>query len=226
MKNIERKISLDFSRKSKTNISFSNQSDFNSRVFLITLYDDGVLYKPDITDIAYVNVLRSDGTNAAFSGEITSDGLIKYTAGAWALGVAGITSFSVSIRDSGNRKLTSSPFTVDIAPGLYLGEDVNSNDTLPSVFEDMMMELAEVKLAESGREDNEKKRVNSEIIRIAHEKERTNNETERIGNEEERMTNENMRVINEDLRSKITAAIIEGVDNLLSIQNKYISGEV
>ena len=55
---------------------------------------------------------------------------------------------------------------------------------------------------------------------------RTNNEKERIGNEEERMTNENMRVLNEDLRAKITSAIIEGVDNLLSIQNKFISGEV
>ena len=226
MKNIERKISLDFSIKSKTNISFSNQSDFNSRVFLITLFDDGVLYKPDLTDTAYVNVLRSDGTNSAFSAEITSNGLVKYTAGSWALGVAGITSFSVSIRDSGNRKLTSSPFTIDIAPGLYLGEDVNSNENLPSVFEDMMMEIAGVKLAESERIAAEDKRNNSEIIRIAHEKERTNNEKERIGNEEERMTNENMRVLNEDLRAKITSAIIEGVDNLLSIQNKFISGEV
>ncbi len=161
MNEIVRKISLDLSRKSNISLMFSSQTDMNSRVFLISLFDDGRPYFISLGTSVAVNVKRSDGTSAAFIAEVTEEGCVKYTAGAWALGMAGETCFSVSLYDGNGQKLTSSCFTVDVAPGLYLGLEVGEDDEEQNIYDSMMNKFAESiaqaenaqKAAEKGAED-------------------------------------------------------------------------
>ncbi len=161
MNEIVRKISLDLSRKSNINLIFSSQTDMNSRVFLISLFDDGRPYLISSETSAAVNVKRSDGSSGAFIAEITEDGRVKYTAGSWALGVAGLTNFSVSLYNGNAQKLTSSSFTVDIAPGLYLGLEVGEDNEEQNIYDSMMNKFSESiakaekaqKSAEKGAED-------------------------------------------------------------------------
>ncbi len=141
MKEITRKISLDLSRKSNVKFVFASQADAESRTFLISLFDDGAPYRIGNGITAAVNVLRADETSSSFLADVTDEGCVKYTAGAWALGVAGITQFSVSLYDANGGRLTSSSFTVNIAPGLYLGEDIDGNDEVQSAFAGMMEQL-------------------------------------------------------------------------------------
>ncbi len=161
MNEIVRRISLDLSRKSNISLIFSSQTDMNSRVFLISLFDDGRPYFITSETSVAVNVKRSDGTSAAFIADVTEDGIVKYTAGSWALGVAGLTNFSVSLYNGNAQKLTSSSFTVDIAPGLYLGLEVGEDDEEQNVYDSMLNKFAEAiaeaekaqKSAEKGAED-------------------------------------------------------------------------
>ncbi len=147
MNEVVRRISLDLSRRSNTSLIFSSQLDMNSRVFLITLFDDGKRYYVEGSMTASVNVSRSDGTSAAFVADITDDGCVRYTAGSWALGIAGLTKFSVSLYEGEDKKLTSSCFTVDIAEGLYLGNDLSLNYNEKNTFQSMMNEVSAQKAA-------------------------------------------------------------------------------
>ncbi len=224
MQDVVRKISLDFLRKSNVHISFSNQTDANSRVFLIKLYSDGELYDVNSADSVFVNVLRPDETSATFAADITSDGYVKYVAGGWSLAVPGIAKFSVSLYDGNNsKKLTSSTFTIDIAPGLYIGTDLNQNDDDRTAFWDMMIQLAKFSRDETDRKNAENERVLNESQRQENEISRKELYDEISASEIKRVENENIRIDNELKRTIVNNALITGLDNLLLIQERYIS---
>ncbi len=203
MNDVIRRISLDLSRKSNVSLIFSSQMDMNSRVFLIKLFDDGRPYRVPSGVTAAINVLRSNGTCSAFIAEVTADGCVKYTAGSWALGLPGITRFSVSLYDGSDKKLTSSAFSVDIAPGLYLGEDINEDDSAQTAFQNMMVSLAQVRV--------------DELARISAE-------SKRAENEEKRETSENTRVENEENRIELISEMNSALDGLIRMQESHILG--
>lgn len=218
MNEITRRISLDLSRNNNVKISFMGQQDTKSRIILITILDDGVPYKVENVTSVVVNVLRPDGQSLGFAAEVTEDGLIKYVPNSWALGIAGVTRFSITFHDASKRRITTSPFTIDVAQGLYFGANINSSDEKQTAFENMMSELSGVKVAEeervaaeSERETNELNRIRSESVRRLEEKTRSQNEETRIANE--------------SLRCQVTDNLITAVNNLLEIQQQYISSE-
>ncbi len=229
MKEVVRKISLDFSRKSNTRVVFASQSDMNTRVFLISLFDDGAPYFVTKDTIASINVCRADELSAAFTCEVTDDGCVKYTAGAWTLGIAGEAQLSIALRDGQGRRLTSSAFTVDVAPGLYLGSDIDNSDEVQSTYEDVMNLISTFNANESERITAERTRRNEEEARITNESRRyleeswrIERESIRVSNEEARVENENIRIANEEKRCQITDAIATAIDNLLAIQADYL----
>ena len=209
---------MDLSRNNNVHISFAGQQDAKSRIILITILDDGVPYKVENVMSVVVNVLRPDGQSLGFAGEVTEDGLIKYVPGSWALGIAGKTKFSISFYDADRRKLTTSPFTIDVAPAFYLGGSINNIDEHPTAFDNMMSELSGVKAAEELRVAAESAREENELCRIESEEMREFEEQRRKQNEE-------TRIANESLRCQVTDSLITAVNNLLIIQEKYISSE-
>ena len=218
MNEVTRRISLDLSRDNNVHISFASQYDLKSRVILITILDDGAPYKIDKVTSIVVNVLRPDGKSMGYAGYLTEDGLIKYTLGSWALSVVGTTIFSVSFYDADKRKLTTSPFTIDVAPSIYVGTNVSSVEDAQSAFDNMMSELSGVKAAEELRVAAEYARENNELSR-------SRSETVRRLEEETRSQNEETRIANESLRCQVTNNMIIAINNLLEIQQQYISSE-
>lgn len=220
MNDVVRRISLDLSRKNNVNIPFSSQYDAKARVFIISVLDNGVPYKVEKACKAIINILRSDGKNAAYYTEIMDDGLVRYRMNAWALAVAGVTKFSLSICDGSGKKITTAPFTVDISPGLYYGEDINGNVDNQSTFDNMMTELARLNEYELSRAEAEKQREANEQNRRQSEEERDSQEILRIQNEETRISNESARL-------QVTNQLLSSVDNLLAIQEIYMNmGEI
>lgn len=218
MNEVTRRITLDLSRNNNVHISFASQYDLKSRVILITILDDGAPYKIDKVTSIVVNVLRPDGKSMGYAGYLTEDGLIKYTLGSWALSVVGTTIFSVSFYDADKRKLTTSPFTIDVAPSIYVGTNVSSVEDAQSAFDNMMSELSGVKAAEELR-------VAAESAREENEYYRTHEEDMRRYEESKRMQNEMERINNESLRYEVTNVLLNALDNLLDLQEKYLISE-
>lgn len=201
MKKIVRHISLDFSRQTGVRASFATQLDFNSREFIITLYDDGVEFPLPEGVLVAMNIRRADGRSGAIVCEVQKDGKVRYVVGPWALSIPGETYFSVSVYDGEQGKLTSESFVIDIEPLLCEGEDIKEDSEDYTLFVQMINALANISVAES---------------------ERKNAEEMRKENEEIRNKNERLRLEGEDKRNEIAQKTIDGLDGLIAIQNKFI----
>lgn len=212
MNEIVRRISLDLSRKCNVRVLFASQYDFNSRVFLITLFNDGEEYPVPEGMLAVMNILRPDGQSAAYVCEVLPDGKIKYTAGRWALEIPGEARFAISLYDGEKSKLSSCSFIVDIALLPYAGDDITEESDEYSLFETMMDTLTVFN--------------NAEVRRITAESERAEAEKERVRSEEEREANELIRIENESLRDQVEEKILSALDGLISVQNKLINDGV
>ena len=70
--------------------------------------------------------------------------------------------------------------------------------------------------------EEEGKRIAAEKGRAEAETERDNREMERMDAEKTRYENEQIRVKNEQARGAVTNAMLEGLDNLLTLQQIYI----
>ena len=195
MKKIIRKISLDLSRRSSVRITFATETDMNAREFLISLYDSGVFYNVDKTCAAAINVRRPDGQSASFLADITDEGLISYTASLWVFAVVGEVELSVSLYYGGDTKITSNRFTVDVAPSLYLGEDIDTSSEEYSLLGELMSEISEIKEVEN-------ERVAAETGRALSELSRENNESAREFAESQRSEAEKYRDISEEYREE------------------------
>ena len=216
MNDVIRRISLDLSRKNNLNISFSTQYDARARIFLISVLDNGVPYNIEKSCQVYVSVLRPDGQSAAFYAQRMDDGLVKYAPGSWALGVAGVVYFSLSIYDGWGKKITTSPFSIDVSPGLYYGNDINESDEKQITFDSMLSELSGIKEEELSRTEAEKQRKANENNRIQNEENRESQEILRIQNEEIRNSNEAVRL-------QVTNQLLSSLENLLEIQEMYMN---
>lgn len=238
MQKIVRYISLDFQRRSNARVVYATQSDLNYRVVVITLYNDGVIYPihPYSGEIAAINVLRPDGRSSSFPATVTGVGEVTYEMTSWPVGIAGEVQMSVSLYTANGDRLSTAPFTVQVAEGLYLGSQIEEDEENQTAFANMMAKLADVNLRDEFREanedvrkSNEESRQNAEDLREEAEQVREISETARQNREERRCSeehvrenNEEIRMANEEKRCLVTDAILEGLDNLLAIQEAYI----
>ncbi len=238
MQKIVRYISLDFQRKSNARVVYATQSDLNYRVVVITLYNDGVIYPihPFSGEIAAINVLRPDGKSSSFPATVTGVGEITYEMTSWPVGIAGDVQMSVSLYTANGDRLSTAPFTVQVANGLYLGSQIEEDEENQTAFANMMAKLADVNLRESlrvsaedarknnedARQEAESKRTEAESFRAAVEIARENREEKRCTEELIRMDNEEIRIANEEKRCRVTDDMLEGLDNLLALQEAYI----
>lgn len=250
---IKKQITLDFQRRNNVRVVYATQCDMNCRVLVINILNDGAVYPIHSTSgaIAAINVLRPDGKSSSFPAKITGLGEVTYEMTAWPLGVAGEVKMSLALYDTNGDRLATDPFILYVAEGLYLGSQVEEDDQNQTAFANMMSELASVKLQEEirqgyeterqedeferrnnefarsrqedRREDEENKRVNAENGRYNEELARKKNEQERIANEAERIANEAERAANEAQRCQVTDALLQGLDNLLALQEEYIN---
>ena len=205
MKKIVRHISLDFSRETGVRASFATQLDFNSREFIITLYDDGVEFPLPQGVLVAMNIRRADGTSGAIVCDVLEDGRVRYNVGPWALSIPGETFFSVSVYDGEHGKLTSESFVVDIEPLLCEGEDIKEDSEDYTLFVQMINALANISVAESQRSDAEEMRK---------------------ANEEIRNKNEKNRIQGENKRNEIAQKAIDALDGLIAIQNRFINQDI
>ena len=205
MKKIVRHISLDFSRETGARASFATQLDFNSREFIITLYDDGVEFPLPQGVLVAMNVRRPDGQSGAYVCEVTEEGKVRYTAGVWALSVPGEASFCVSVYDGDHKKLTSGSFIINIAPLISEEEEIKEDSEDYTLFVQMINALANVSVAESGRNNAEEMRKENEGIRNR---------------------NERTRIEGEEKRNEIAQKAIDGLDGLIAIQNRFINQNI
>lgn len=162
MKDVTRRISLDFTRKSNTRVIFASEADFNSREFIISLFEDGVPYQLDGSGFATVNVCRADGERAGYIADVTDDGCVRYVAGLWAFEVPGEVKISVSIFDGDKKRLTSSYFTVCVEEGLYIGGDIAESDDAHTFLGDLMGIMGQFKNQENQRQSKENERIANE----------------------------------------------------------------
>ena len=221
MKEVVRKISLDLTRKTSKRYYFASQSDCNSRVFLISIFDDGMPFKISKGMTASVNVRRADGMSWSYITDITDDGCVYFVATLWTFEVPGETKFTVTLYD-GERRITSSPFTVEVAEDL-IGEEQSAEVAKNlSMFQQAMDHFANIQEKEILRQEEETKRVNAESARESRETSRAAAENARNNNENTRQNNETIRVQNEKARVAITSAMLEGLSNLLTLQQIYI----
>ena len=266
MQKIVRYISLDFQRRCNARVVYATQSDLNYRVVVITLYNDGVIYPihPYSGEIAAINVLRPDGRSSSFPATVTGVGEVTYEMTSWPVGIAGDVQMSLSLYTANGDRLSTAPFTVQVAEGLYLGSQIEEDEENQTAFANMMAKLADVNLRdelreagervrksnEEARELNETRRQNAEGQRNSAEEERDAREQERDAHEQQREEqeiereeqeierdareqqreeqeltreeNELARISNEEMRCRVTDAILEGLDNLLALQEAYI----
>ena len=236
---IVRKISLDFQRRNNVRLIYATQSDMNCRVIVIHLYNDGERY-PIHTGSAIVpaiNVLRPDGKSSSFPAKITGIGEVTYEMTSWPVGIAGDVQMSLSLYTGDGDRLSTDPFIVHVAEGLYLGSQVEEDEENQTAFANMMQHLASFNLqedlrvsSENTRDENEHERKRAETLRISKENaritaeaDRTTWEAKRYNSETERKANEEIRIANENLRCQVTDALLVGLDNLLAIQAQYLS---
>jgi hypothetical protein len=214
MKQIVRNVSLDLSRRSGKRYFYGNKTEFNSRVFVIRLMDDGVPYVVDKSASAIVNVLRSDGRSWSYLCDITEDGCVYFASTLWCFDAPGETKLTVTLFNS-KMRITSAPFYIDVAddlPGTEHSDEIAENVTL---FQQAMEHFASINEDESERVENEKQRVNDERAR-------RNAEADRLIREAEREEREAVRCRNEEARIKITESMTEALDNLIYLQQIYI----
>jgi len=239
MRSVTRKLTLDFQRKSTARVVFASQADLNSRILEISLYDDGVPYVifPGTGVSAAINVRRPDGMSSSFPADITGLGEVTYKITSWPLGVAGEAKFCVALYDKDGNRLTTAPFTVYVAEGLYLGSEVEEDKENQTAFNNMMSKFAAWEKSEQTRVSNENTRCksessreNSESARRTAESSRNDAEGIRNSNEKYRQDRESargeaeaIRVANEKVRGEIIEAMITGLDNLLALQEAYIN---
>ncbi len=239
MQKVIREISLDFQRKNNVRVIYATQSDMRSRVIVMHLLNDGEVYPihPYSAVMPAVNILRPDGRNSSFPATISGVGEVSYELTSWPVGVAGDVKMSLSLYTGTGDRISTDPFTVRVAEGLYLGSQVEEDEENQTAFANMMSKLAEVHLKDQTRESNEQTRIDNEFerkkaetVRISKEDDRINaentretRETIRYKNETEREQNEEARVASEALRCQVTDALIAGLDNLLAIQAAYLS---
>ena len=260
MQKVKRNITLDFQRRNNVRVVLATQRDMNQREIVISLYDDGKIFP--ITNhsgvTAAINVLRPDGKSSSFPADITGLGEVTYKITAWPVGVAGDVKLSVALHTADGGRISTDPFILHVAEGLYLGSEIEEDTENQTAFENMMQELAAFELSEAIRETNEEERKSAEEARASSEAARENAEDERNSaessragrenarvsaenqraskensrnsaeltrqiNEDNRALNEAVRVANEALRAQVTEAMIEGLDNLLAIQEAYLS---
>ncbi len=214
MKEVVRKISLDLSRRTNKRYLFANQTDYNSRVFIISLYDDGKPFFVDKKITALVNILRSDGKSWSYITDVTDDGCVYFVATLWTFEVPGETKFTVTLYD-GERKITSSQFIVDVAEDLVGSDHSNEVAENLSLFQQAMDHFAYINENETSRRQNEIERKKEETARV-------NAEITRMEYEKARSDNEKVRCSNEAARVEITETMIRTLDNLLTLQQIYI----
>ena len=214
MKEIVRKISLDLSRETNKRYLFASQSDYNSRVFVISLFDDGIPFFVEKSMTALVNILRSDGTSWSYITDVTDDGCVYFVATLWTFEVPGETKFTVTLYD-GERKITSSQFIVEVAEDLVGLDHTNEVAENLSLFQQAMEHFANINENESTRQENEIKREKAE-------KGRDNIEMSRMDAEKTRAEYEAVRCKNEAARVKVTDTMIRALDNLLTLQQIFI----
>ena len=162
MKKAIRKVSLDFTRKNNTRVSFASEADFGSREFIISFTDDGVRYFVNRNQTAIVNICRSDEGNRGYQAQITPEGCVDFILPLWALGVPGETRLSVSLYDGADSRLTSMPFVISVEKGLYLGNEITQDSDAYNLCQEMVNEMAKINAIEVARVEAEEKRKQSE----------------------------------------------------------------
>lgn len=234
MKKVTRRVSLDFTRKNSTRVSFASESDFGSREFIISLTDDGAPYPVDRHQSAMVNVWRNDQESRAYSAEVTADGCVRFLLPLWALEIAGETALSVSLYDGNNSRLTSMPFKINVERALYLGDEITQASDSFNAFHDAMNDLAKIKSEEVDRVDAEDARAKSEeerryaegsvysgsiyyggralaeLLRQTEEGFRVDAEKTRKDSESARVSQEEMRRASEEKRNQAEGSLNTG----------------
>ena len=205
MTEVLKKISVDLSRRGNTRLIFARQNDQGSRRVSIKLTDGGAPYIVPKGTVATVNILRSDGTSAAFSAELTEDGNVELSLGLWALSVVGEARCSVSLYGSGNKKLTSADFVLDVQEALYSGEGI-SNDESYTLLTSLVSEISEIKKVEEARVLAEADRAEAESLRREAEAERNEADDVRAINDSQFAHNESLRMLAETERADAEAS--------------------
>ena len=239
MLNIRKQIALDFQRRNNVRIVYATQCDMNTRELVINVFNDGDLYPifPNSGVIAAINVLRPDGKSSSFPAEITGVGEVTYMMTAWPVGVAGEVKMSLALYSKTGDRISTDPFTLYVAEGLYLGSQIEEDEENQTAFANLMAKLADFSLMEDVRVANEDTRKANEIERKRNENDRifeeenrataeyrrSNAENGRYNNELVREENEQVRIANEALRCQVTDALLRGLDNLLALQEEYIN---
>ena len=246
MQKIKKYIALDFQKRNNVRVVYATQCDMNCRQLVISLFNDGEIFPIHSNSgaLAAINVLRPDGKSSSFPAKISGIGEVTYDLTAWPVGVAGEVKMSLSLYTNTGDRLGTDPFTLYVAEGLYLGSEVEEDEESQTAFNNMMQKLADINLTEEIREVNEeerkanelerkrkendriseeKLRVSAELSRANQEGGRNNNELLRQADELQRQQNEETRIANEALRFRVTEALLEGLDNLLLIQEEYIN---
>lgn len=96
-------------------------------------------------------------------------------------------------------------------------------DKGPELIKDRFNLLVEYAAIEEGKRiAAEKERAEAETARVDAEIIRENREMDRMDAERTRYENEQIRVQNEQARGAVTNAMLEGLDNLLTLQQIYI----
>ena len=214
MKEVVKRISLDLSRRTNKRYFYGNRNEYNSRIFIIKLYDDGVPYVVNKDVIACVNVLRADGKSWSYITDVTSDGCVYFVSTLWCFEAPGETQYTVTLIDS-EMRITSSPFFIDVADDLAGPEHTNEVAENVTLFQQAMEYFASTKEMETERQENEKSRQSAENSRDAAEAQRFRNETDRE-------YRENVRCQNEYERAAVTETMLEALDNLITLQGIYI----
>ena len=214
MKEIVKNISLDLSRKSTARVYFANQTEYNSRRFRISLFDDGVPYPVDKKMTSMVNILRPDGTSWSYYSDTEEDGTVCFTAPLWAFEIAGDTSFTVSLYDE-LQKITSSAFVVEVLPDTVNENHINEVAENLTLFQQTMEKVGEIMSAEAVRVEEENTRNLNEAIRKNAEDDRISKELIRNEKEQERCQNEEQRMF-------VLDSMKTSLQNLLNLQQIYI----
>ena len=214
MKEVTRKISLDLARKTNARVCFGCQSDYNSRAFLISVFDDGKPYFVDKGVVASVNVKRGDGACWSYMSDVTEDGKVLYVATLWVFEVPGEVTLNLTLND-GEKRITSSSFAIDVA------EDLVPEDNIHEIAHNMtLFQQAMDLLADAAK--NEEERKSAEYLRVQDEILRNNAEHYRMNAENLRIEAEQIRVKNEEARLQFTEQMLQAFNNLLTLQQIYI----
>lgn len=218
-------ISLDFYNNSIVNV-YAKQSDGNSRFINVTCTDHGkkVFINKEYVS-AFIRLKKSDRTYVYNNAEVLDDGTILVTLTQQMLVVYGkqtadivlLTTPDVTSNELNSLQSTSDFSNVSVISVMpfYLIVQSSSIDnsliTSTNEFDALTKATAEmIQLADS-TEKAEKKRSDTENIRIDNENTRNSNEETRKGNESVRISEEEVRKKNENAR---ISAEIKRQDNI------------